>query len=160
MKKFTNLLFLIIILLCLTSCNPDSSTPEETQNTVPTEKTPTNVEPKETMITETLDSIKINNNVFTMEIDSDTGSFISLINNETGRDFLSGYGSNWSFLIDLSTSDYYQSNSKRAIKINSNDYTPIIKVVDNEINVVINYKYNVTFENNDNEYFGIFRFSR
>ena len=155
MKKLTNLLFIIIILLVLTSCNYDTSTQEKTPETDLNEKTPTQVEPKESMITETLDSIKINNNVFTMEIDSDSGSFISLVNNETGRDFLSGYGSNWSFLIDLTTSDYYQSNSKRAITINSNDYTPIIKVLDNEMNVVINYKYNVTFENGGNEYSGI-----
>ena len=169
-------IFLLIISLCLlfglTSCNkeenptiendpvPTPTIPSEEGTKTPiveTEKTPTATPnlPKESMVSETLDFISINNNVFTMKISSDDGSIVSLINNETGRDFLSGYGSNWSFLIDLETSDYYQSNSKRAIKIKSNDFTPVIDIEDNETNLVINYRYDVSFIHNDNEYSGI-----
>ena len=170
MKK----VFLFIISFCLflglIGCNKETKTEEPVINdnltvtptnpTLEETRTPTVEETKtpivkESMIAETLDSIRINNNIFTLEINSENGSIISLINNETGRDFLSGYGSNWSFLIDLTTNDCYQSNSNEAILVESNSYTPIIDVIDNEDSVQLSYLYNVIVEQGGKEYSGI-----
>ena len=153
MKKKVVLFLLVLFLVILIGC--EESVPTETNPTEETEVSTTPIN-NQTMLKKDLDFITINNSVVELKISQDDGSLISIINLNTGRNFLDNQnGENWSLLIDPTTNNYYNSNSKNAINISNKSFSPEITYSEGNDTLSLKLSYQIGIEINNEMIDGI-----
>ena len=142
MRKIILLILLTLFSVSIIGCSL------EDDNTIPTIPNAQD----EKMISEKDDNIILKNQYIKLVVNKENGNINSIINLLTNRDYIeNSAGGNWAFSIDLSTNDYYFTNlkSRSTKKINSRNFTPIIKTLETEEEASIILEYNVDVEDYD-----------
>ena len=116
--------------------------------TVTTVTTITTTEEKG-MIKMTNDDYIFNNNLIEVVVNRDNGNIKSIMDVETGRDYLEeSVGGNWAMLVDTSTNNPFKTNpnASSSILVSSRKLFPIMKIEEDKDTSKIIMDYDVSFK--------------